>query len=205
MNFLFFILISCALLASAEIAKRKFKLSVNVTRKISHAGAALIAVLSPLFVAKELIVFACFAFAGILFFSRRTSLFSSIQSVKRNTLGEVFLPLGEGLTALTFLPGGIREFQYGVLVMGLSDPLAGFIGEKFGKHEIPIFGGEKSIEGSCAFFVCTLLLTFFFFPALGYQLIIIPIILTFVEFLLGHGTDNLALPIVGAYLLNILS
>ena len=204
MNFLLFILISCTLLASAEIAKRKFKLSVNVTRKISHAGAALIAVLSPLFVAKELIVLACFTFAGILFFSRRTGIFSSIQSVKRNTLGEVFLPLGEAFTALVFLPTGIREFQYGVLVMGLSDPLAGLIGEKFGKHEITIFGNKKSVEGSCSFFASTLLITLIFFPVLGYQLIIIPLILTFIEFLLGYGADNLLLPIIGAYLLSIM-
>lgn len=205
MSFLFFLLISCVLLVSAEIAKRKFKQSVNVTRKIAHVGASLIAVLSPLFVSKGLIVIACFAFAGILFLSRRTALFSSVQSIKRNTLGEVFLPLGEALTALLFLPQGIKEFQYGVIVMGLSDPLAGFIGEKFGKHEITIFGGKKSIEGACAFFLCTLLLTYSFSPVISFQLLFIPFVLTLIELFLGYGLDNLVLPIAGAYLLKIMN
>ncbi len=204
MAFFVFLFISCLLLIAVEIIKRKYEKSSNVTRRFAHVGAALIAFLSPLFVSKSLIVIACLGFAGFLLLARRTTLFSSIQGVRRTTLGEIFLPLGEALTALAFLPTGIREFQYGVLVMGLSDPLAGLIGEKFGKHEITIFGNKKSVEGSCAFFSCTLLITLIFFPVLGYQLIIIPLILTFIEFLLGYGVDNLVLPIIGAYLLGIM-
>lgn len=201
MNLIIFLFLSLGLILGVEIIKRHFLLSTNITRRITHVGAALIAATSPFFLGKNIIVLFCLLFAGILFFGRRSSFFSSIHNVKRNTLGEVFLPLGEALPAIVFLPQGIREFQFGVLVMGISDALAGFIGERFGNHHVTILGNRKSIEGSFAFFISTLFLTFIFLPVFGYQLILVPLLLTLVELVLGYGLDNLALPIVAALLL----
>lgn len=201
MNLIIFLFASFALIGGVEIVKRQLLLSANVTRKVTHIGAALIAAASPLFLSPIVIILSCIFFAGMLFFGRHSVLFSSIQDVKRNTLGAVFLPLGEAISAIAFLPQGIREFQFGVLVMGISDALAGLIGERFGKHQVTILGTRKSIEGSLAFFLSTLFITFLFFPMLGYPLILIPLLLTFVELVLGNGFDNLALPIIGALLL----
>jgi len=201
MNLAIFLLLSLALLGGIEIAKRQFSLSPNITRKVTHVGAALIAVASPFFLSKILIVLSCLFFATLMLVGRRSTLFSSIQDIKRNTFGEVFLPLGEALSAIVFLPQGIREFQFGVLVMGISDALAGLIGERFGNHHVAILGNRKSIEGSLAFFLSTLCITFLFFPVFSYPLILIPLLLTFVELVLGNGFDNLALPIIGALLL----
>ncbi len=203
LEFLIFILISLALLFSVEVVKRHWKLSTNITRKVTHVGAASIAALSPLFIGKWFIVLGCLSFAVVMLLSRRFTFFASIQNVKRKSLGEVFLPLGEGFTALLFLPNGLREFQYGVLVMGLSDPIAGLIGEKFGSHRITFLGNKKSLEGSAAFFLCTAIITSFFVP-LGISIILISLLLTFVELLLDNGFDNLALPIVGATLVSFI-
>lgn len=201
MNLIIFLITAFALIGSVEIVKRKFSLSASITRKVTHIGAALIAAVSPIFLSPILIAGSCLFFAGILFIGRRSTLFSSIQNVKRNTFGEVFLPLGEALSAIVFLPQGIREFQFGVLVMGISDALAGLIGEKYGRHHLTILGNRKSIEGSSAFFLTTLGITFLFLPVFSYTLIIIPLLLTFVELVLGYGVDNLALPIFGALLI----
>ena len=201
MNLAIFLFLSFALLGGIEIAKRQFSLSSNFTRRATHVGAALIAAASPLFLNKIVIVLSFLFFAALMLVGRRSTLFSSIQDIKRNTFGEVFLPLGEALSAIVFLPQGIREFQFGVLVMGISDALAGLIGERFGKHQLTILGNRKSIEGSVAFFVSTLCITFLFYPMFGLPLILIPLLLTFVELVLGNGFDNLALPITGAVLL----
>lgn len=201
MNLAIFLFLSFALLGGIEIAKRQFSLSSNFTRRATHVGAALIAAASPLFLNKIVIVLSFLFFAALMLVGRRSTLFSSIQDIKRNTFGEVFLPLGEALSAIVFLPQGIREFQFGVLVMGISDALAGLIGERFGKHQLTILGNRKSIEGSVAFFVSTLCITFLFSPMFGLPLILIPLLLTFVELVLGNGFDNLALPITGAVLL----
>ncbi len=204
MNLAFFgfLVMSIAILFISEIARRKLNLPTEITRRATHVVAAFIAAISSLFLDKWLIVVGCLLFAGIMFLSRRTSLFNSIQKVKRKSLGEVFLPLSEAITALIFLPIGRIEFQYGVLVMGLSDPLAGFIGTRFGKHEIKILGNTKSLEGSLSFFLCTLMLTLVFAPTIGINLLILPLLLTLIEICLGYGTDNLVLPIAGATLLS---
>ena len=101
---------------------------------------------------------------------------------------------------MLFLPEHVVAFQFGILVMGISDALAGVIGERFGKHYIQYFGNKKSLEGSLVFFDSSLVLTFLFYPMLGYQLILIPLVLTVAEFSFAHGSDNLILPILGAFL-----
>jgi len=87
--------------------------------------------------------------------------------------------------------------------MGLSDALAGFVGERFGRHNIVFLGNKKSAEGSTAFFICTLILTVLFLPTLGYHVVLIPAILTVVEFSMTFGLDNLVLPILGAALFEL--
>ncbi|MDP2720938.1 MAG: hypothetical protein Q8O75_03290 [bacterium] len=204
MNLAIFLFLSFALLGSIEVAKRQFKLSADITRKATHVGAALIAAASPLFLSPIVIVVSCLFFAGLLFAGRSSNLFSSIHDVKRKTYGAVFLPLGEALSAIVFLSHGVREFQFGVLVMGISDPLASLIGERFGRHNFKILGNRKSVEGSLSFFLSALVITFIFSPVFGLPLILIPLVLTFVELVLGYGFDNLALPATGALLLTLL-
>lgn len=200
MNLIIFLLISTVFLLVVEITKRRLSLSPSITRKVSHIGAALICAASPLFLEKNLIVFACLGFAIVMFLSHRTSFFSSIHPVRRKTFGEVFLPLGEAISATIFLPQSVEAFQYGVLVMGLSDAFAGFVGEKYGRHQIIIFNNRKSLEGSLAFLLTTIFLTFLFAPSLGSHLILIPLVLTLIELILGYGMDNLAIPIFAALL-----
>src|SRR3989344_1413696 len=185
MNLIIFLAISIILLLAVEIVKKRFLLSSNITRRISHIGAALIAVISPLFIDKNLIILVCFGFATSMLLSRKLSYFSSIHAVRRNTLGEVFLPLGEASTAAIFLPQATLAFQYGVLVMGFSDTFAGFIGEKYGRDQIIIFNNKKSLEGSLVFLLTTIFLTSLLDPTLGFHLILIPLALTLVELLLG--------------------
>jgi len=191
MNLLFFVLISCIFIGVVEIVKRRFSLSTNVSRRVTHIGAALIAAISPLFLNQLTIVIVCLFFASLIFIGRKTTFLSSIHDVDRKSFGDVFLPLGEALSAFVFLPHSIAAFQFGVLVMGISDALAGLGGEKFGKHKVQFFGNTKSAEGSTIFFICTLILTFFFAPVFGYKLVVISAILTIVEFLSIYGIDNL--------------
>lgn len=201
MNLIIFLFISTTFLLTVEITKRKLLLSSSITRRVGHIGAALIATVSPLFISKNLIIIACLGFAVVMLISRKFSIFTSIHRIRRNTFGEVFLPLGEAFSAAIFLPHAVLAFQYGVLVMGLSDAFAGIVGEKYGKHKINIFGNRKSLEGSIVFFLTTILLTFIFIPSLGPHLILIPAILTVVELTLGYGIDNLAIPILATLLL----
>jgi len=124
--------------------------------------------------------------------------------VERKTFGEVFLPLGVILCATFFVPKNILAFQFGILIMGISDALASLFGERFGKHIIKVFGHKKSIEGSLAFFISSVIIVLFFTQRLGYQIVLIPLILTLIEFFSVLGLDNLILPIAGAFLFQLL-
>jgi len=200
-----FILASVFLIVGIEYLKRTLSLPVLLTRKAAHMGGALIAFLSPLFLNQKEIIIISILFAVALYFTRRTSFFSSIHAVNRTTLGEVFLPLGVLLCALFFLPEETSAFQFGVLVMGISDGLAGLIGERFGTHRIQLFNSKKTIEGTGVFFITCLILTFFFIPGIDYRLLMIPLILTTMEFFLEYGLDNLMLPIAASSLIRFLN
>ncbi|MFA6602042.1 MAG: hypothetical protein WCT02_04265 [Candidatus Paceibacterota bacterium] len=200
MNAFYFIIGSCLLLGIVEVVKRKFSLSANITRKISHIGATIIAALSPLFIDKTIIVVTCLMFSLVLLFCRKMSFLSSIYGVNRDSLGDVFLPLGEALAAIIFLPDHLTAFQYGVLVMGICDALASLVGEPYGWHKVSFLGIKKSLEGSIVFFLSALLLAIFLFPILGFQIIIVAAILTLAEFFGYYGSDNLILPILGGFL-----
>ncbi|MFA5432233.1 MAG: hypothetical protein WC319_05100 [Candidatus Paceibacterota bacterium] len=187
-----------------EILSRKYLIKPTISRKISHVGAAILVYLMPIFLMRDEIIIIGLFFALLLFFTRRTSIFSSIHSVQRKTFGEVFLPLGVILCALLFVPENIVAFQFGILIMGISDALASLVGEKFGNHTVKIFGHKKSIEGCLMFFISSLLIVYLFTQRLDFSSLIVVTILTGVELLLVLGLDNLILPIVGAYLIQFL-
>ena len=168
---------------------------------MAHFGGAFIGFLSPLFLDQKQIILICIIFASILLVTKRTRIFSSIQGIERTTLGEVFLPIGVAVCALFFVPENIKSYQFGVLIMGISDGLAGLIGEKFGKNPLKILCVKKTIEGTLIFFVTSLVLTISFAPSLEYIILVIPLILTITEFFLIYGLDNLILPILGAFLI----
>lgn len=203
MSLVSFVIIFSLLIGGIEVAKRGYGLPVNLTRRIAHIGGAFVALAFPFFLSQKESIFIGIIFAGVLFVGRRVALFSSIHNVQRSTLGEVYLPLGIALCAAVFLPGEVRAFQYGVLIMGVSDSFAGLGGERFGKHHIRILGNKKSFEGSAIFFVTSLILTLFFESHFGYSSILIPLILTLSELCLVYGLDNLVLPVLGAYLIQL--
>ena len=189
------------LLLVVEMVKRKFAVRTDISRKLAHVGASLIAFATPFFLSKWEIVSICIIFSAVLFYTRQTNFFSSIHSVERKTFGEVFLPIGIALCAFFFLPEEVTAFQFGVLILGISDALAAFVGERFGKHSILLFGSKKSVEGSFAFFVSCLIISSFYVPNIDHQIFAVVFALTLIEFFLVFGLDNVVLPSIGAYLI----
>ncbi len=198
------IITSTIFIVGTEVLKRKFALPTAYTRRFIHIGTAAVAGFAPLFVTRDQLIIVCIFFIVLLLLGRSYTLFSAIHGVDRKSFGDIYLPLGVILSALIFLPQYIHIFQFGIFIMGISDAVAGFVGEKFDKHNIEVYGNKKSIEGSVAFFVCSLILTLVFFPFVGYQILVIPIVLTMTEFGLVHGFDNLILPIIASFLARLL-
>ena len=195
------IIISLVLLALVETLRRTTHAPVYITRKLAHFGGAGIAFFSPYFLEKAEIILICFALITCLLITRKTKILSSVQGVDRTTFGELFLPLGVIISTLLFLPENLSAFQFGILVMGISDGLAGIIGEKFAKNYFFVFSHKKSLTGTAVFFITCLLIALFFTPLLPINAFAAAFILTACELTLGYGLDNLLLPVIGGILM----
>jgi dolichol kinase len=84
--------------------------------------------------------------------------------------------------------------------MGISDALAGLVGERWGRKAVSIFNNQKTLLGAVVFYVSSLVITFILVPQFLLIVFILPLILTIVEFFLVFGLDNLVLPIVAGLL-----
>lgn len=200
MKIALFIILSFCLLATVEILKRKSFVSNDLSRRLAHIGAGIINIAAPLFVSHIAIIVVNVLFAGLLLAGRNTNHFSSIQTTSRKTYGDVYFPLGIIAAAIVLLPENVAAFQYGVAIMGVSDALAGFIGERWGQAKVMILGNPKTLTGALVFYISSLVITLFFAPELLPIVFVLPLILTAVEFVLVYGLDNLLLPVVAGIL-----
>ncbi len=97
----------------------------------------------------------------------------------------------------------------GAIVMGYGDGLAAVIGQKFKSKEFKIGNSKKSVAGSLAMFVVTLMIMTGFFYYVGASVwllksIVVAVIMTVVEIVCPKGTDNLAVPLLTSLLAAIL-
>lgn len=200
-----FILVSMSLLLlfSIEFVKRRFMISTEITRRCMHVGAAIINLVASVLVDYEAIILCNIGFATLLFFGKHTTVFSAIQKVKRHTYGDICFPLGIALAAAVLLPDQLTAFQYGVAVMGFADALAGFVGERWGKGMITIFGQKKTVTGSFVFFVVTIGITLVFIP-ISPVVVGLAMLLVGVELLAVFGLDNAVLPATAGILYSLL-
>ena len=205
MNIALFIILPSILLIAVEVFKRKSFISNDLSRRLAHVGAGAINIAAPLFISHVAIIIVNIVFAGLLLAGRNTGYFSSIQTTNRKTYGDVYFPLGIIAAAVVLLPDNMTAFQYGVAVMGFSDALAGFVGERWGRKPISIFNNPKTLTGAFIFYISSLIITVAFAPQLLPVVFILPLVLTAVEFVLIYGLDNLVLPVVaGLLFLNLL-
>ena len=205
MNTALFIILSATLLATVEVLKRKSFVSNSLSRRLAHIGAGVINLLAPLYMSYTTIIIVNVLFAGLLLVGRKTDYFSSIQTSDRKTHGDVYFPLGIIAAAVIFLPENVLAFQYGVAIMGISDALAGFVGERWGQKRISIINNPKTLTGAAVFYISSLVITLIFAPQLLPMVFLLPLILTAVEFVLVYGLDNLILPTAaGLLFLNLL-
>lgn len=132
-----------------------------------------------------------------------------MYSVGRLSFGEFFYPLSAIL--LTFVAQSKWEFAAAILILGIADTAAALVGKRFGKgNTYLVFGQQKSIMGSLAFFLTTFSIVWGFITLHGVELgsvslglvILTSLLVTSAENLGVYGSDNLLVPLVAVLLLN---
>jgi len=184
-----------------EFIKVSFLLRAENSRKLIHVGSCLIVCTMPFFIDKIGIMILSGLFIVLFVLSRNFGIFSSIHGVSRKTIGEFSMAAGVGISAAVLLPSGIIAFVYGMLILSFADTLANIVGSKWKIWEFKIMSQSKSIGGTTAFFLCSIMISYFTAYYVGLDiklemLLIFCLILALIEAVHIFGLDNLSIPVI---------
>ena len=187
---------------------RRLKQDPELVRKVVHIGTGNVLLIAWwLHIPTWLCVTAGVTFSAIALASHHTNILPMLNDVGRKTYGVFYYAL-----SITVLVGLLWDHhpQYaviGVMVMSWGDGMAALIGKRFGKHTFIYMGNKRSLEGSLAMFVTSLIVMLGIFAS-GHSLsardvgVAIPVaaIAAMLEAFSPGGTDNLSVPLASASL-----
>lgn len=198
----------------SEYIYQRLRIQPEYTRKFAHTSACLGSLLFPLWIHSHwYILLLGLIFFLVLYLTKRQKKASSIHGVQRQTMGSYLLP------AAIYLSFFLQEqFQHElyfilpILILGISDPLAGALGTAFRKNtrEIHLFGLSlhKTYLGSSAFLLSAWMITMLSLSAWGwpfgkslYVSLLLAFVATMVELISSRGLDNLTVPLSVIFLL----
>lgn len=199
--------IGFVVLALSELTRRRLHVPNEDARKTYHIVHALIVGAAPFLISYNALIILELLLLTVMVFVRRFKLFTWLYQVGRLSWGEYFGVAGVVLIAL--LKPNKWVFLAAMLHLGIADAAAALIGKRYGKkHQFRVFGQIKSVPGSAAFFVASLLIM-----ALVIQtsqssadslmlIVLLPPLITLAEMASPFGTDNFVIPVGVVLLLN---
>lgn len=124
-----------------------------------------------------------------------------MQVNEYKTYGIALFPLA--FSILLFIPAfNIAIIVYAVLILGISDALAGICGEYFGRQKIVFLFENKSWAGFIAFYISALAVSLFYFNDFtrhGFLFCVVLALLPAITELFSYrGSDNLTVPLFTA-------
>lgn len=182
----------------------------ELTRKAVHVGMGLIALALPWVFADRWPVPVLCAGLGLGFvalrrFARRSALGAAMHDVDRVSLGDLYFAMSVG--ALWVLSNGDRLlFVVPMLVLTLGDAVAALVGVRYGQRRFDGDAAGKSLEGSMALVIVTLLSVYLPLvlsgrvePGAGILVAgTMAVLVTLLEAVAWRGLDNVFLPL-GAF------
>lgn len=200
-------------LAGLQWYQRRFAPHPERVRKLLHVLMGLVTLSFPWFFDSPgpVLTLAALVVVGLFGVRRKTELKAGIgavmHSVERDSFGELYFPIA---VALLFVlsKGDPILFGIPILILTLADALAALIGIRYGQVRYTTGEGEKSAEGSVAFFVVAFLsvhIPLLLFTDTGRAetlliALILGVLLALFEAVAWRGLDNLFIPL-GAFVL----
>ena len=196
------------LLVATELIYRRLGLKGEITRKFAHFTATLSTITFPYLFDDHWYVLALSSFFFVvLFVSRHGTNLKSIHDISRKSIGSYLLPVSIYVTFLiSLLIGNKFMFILPMLILAVSDPLAGILGInlKNYNHKIKLFGytTNKTWLGSGSFLFSSLMISIIalYFNRMVFDIktfwlaLSIAVLSTLAEMLSGWGADNLTIP-----------
>lgn len=204
-NFILILFYFFLLLTISKILYKKFKIEPYFFRRMIHIISAISIFFLAIFLGWQSVFYASVFFSFIFIIFIRTQIFDFLN-VNINKTGIVTFPVSISLVSIIFAPISVNIFYYSILLLGLSDGVAG-LGRYF-KNRNPIIFNGKTIFGSILFMVSTFIITLIFasiYIENIYILVLLSIlfslILTFTELFTKGGYDNITVVLVSAILM----
>jgi dolichol kinase len=212
-NFILIGIIGVTLIAFCELLINLKVIKGELARKIVHIVIAVFASTWAYFLTSTLILLICFILICVVYIVKKYKILRSFRAVNRVTYGEVWFPLGIGISALMFPNPDI--YALAVLNMGLADGMAAVVGVKLGKKagNFKINKSTKSIAGTTTFVaISTGLYLFYWLSIDNLQIFSNSVVLAFVisissaiivasvELISPKGSDNISVPVIAGIL-----
>ncbi len=201
-------------ITTAEIARRMFNGSSEITRKFVHIVAGMLMVFAP-YVFSSAIPAIAISVVSIVgtFISFRFGFEKSIHDSKRTSYGTILHPFAFLILILLFWDASPNILSISIMILAIPDALAAIVGQNIqSPHYYRFSGDQKSIEGSAVMFVSTFLciiISFFYFnietpTSTILSGIVIALFVTAWESICSKGLDNLSVPLSAAFILHFL-
>lgn len=190
---------------TSELVLKYEILSPDSNRRLVHICVGSLITLSPIFFNNyELPAALALIFIILNYFAYHNKKFKGIHSQNRITYGTIYFPIGYLIISIGF-------WQYTELViislslLTISDPIASYIGENTSKNtEFVIWKDKKTVEGTMAFFISSIVIIFlitkflfnFSIIYLLFFTLFTAISATIAEVTSSRGSDNLSIPVI---------
>ena len=200
--------VGCILLVG-EVLWRLNIVRGEYARKFVHILTATFAAFWAFYMPPSAIAFVALCMIAVVIKVSRYSLFNSIRAIKRATYGEIWYPLGIGVTALIFVDPYV--YAIAILHLGLADGMAAVVGVGLGKKAkiYKVGKSKKSVAGTATFIAISFAIYLLFWlkfdpsgvfassPGIAVLLSASSaIVVSAVEAIAPKGSDNIAVPVV---------
>jgi uncharacterized protein (TIGR00297 family) len=186
-------LVIVILTVSIHLSTKRGSLAMESGRKILHFSVIMVcAYVIWQSEVRSLLAGIFFGAAVLLFLITQRDL---LLPDERRSYGIALFPVAFGILMLS--PLSKSAVVFGVLTLGISDALAGYLGHRYAKRKVLFLAEYKSWLGFGVFYASTLLIGYFFLGATP-TLFLLALVPALVELFSYRGSDNLAVPIVAA-------
>ncbi len=206
LDLLYLSVLFLALFAVAELLYHRYKVKVELTRKLVHVGTGVLTLLFPIMLGSFWsVLFLCGSFFAILILTLKYNLLQSVNAIRRESVGSLAFPVSVSICFWTYL---YFEKQYiyfyvPILILAFCDPIAALSGKKFPYGKYRIFTAKKTLIGSTMFFLSAglvyFLIALFLHLSIDNQFIVkglyVALATTIAEAATGKGYDNITIPL----------
>ncbi|MBN2009722.1 DUF92 domain-containing protein [candidate division KSB1 bacterium] len=206
------------LITISELVRKHTDKSPEVTRKVVHIITGIFVALTPMFFSSSLPMLIIAGTFGIVnFVAIRLGKLTSYNGTGRISYGTVYYPFAFFILTALFWHHSKIILITSMLILALADASAAIVGRTVKRPISYRLGGEKkSIQGSAAMFIVTLLVVIMVWwskspngVAIYTKTIVIMALLTAViatvcEAISYRGSDNLTVPIGSAFVMHLM-